>query len=624
MHVKHIPCGEYANQSEQNALEFLRQRLNSEAGSDTWFLLTNLLLSLGHESLPEEIDLLAVGPTGVFVVEVKHWDASLLKSTTAEAEKAAERTAMKAKKIAGKLKNVLSFDPGFVQPRLLFTRNDREKHSTPTRRTIEGVPVFGLAEWRELLDLSVLSSTTLTTEQSAQICQLLQPQAALSITGKVRHLMDFANMEKISEDPNGFCRVYRARRRPGMDRVIVHIYDLTAITPLYDLTSGQKTVDPRAIAQREYEVMQRLQKSPWLPHIFDSFQPVPGYPGELYYFSYADTSAVSLQERASDPTWDVSARLFTALQSVRALRDIHQNCDDQDGSMILHRNITPETIRVRSNNEPLLTGLHLARISSQGTISGMVAPEFEGRECYVAPEVRPVGLTGYTVEADIYALCASHRVLFERFLEDPKAQEAWQILNEGMAVDPAQRPDLTTLERKLEALSSGKPDVVSVPVACWDETTVLKFNNRYYRVLSRLGQGAFGTTFKVEEIDHPAERRQLSGPYVAKAITHAEAGRVAAEAYARVRAQTGGPHLAGVLEVAPEWQPDQITVLLKWVPGDPLADLRGLLPLYLEDQGEGSNVESVETQVLQWLYDLCEGLAHLHRAGLVHGDVSPK
>lgn len=486
MYVKHVPCGEYANRSEKDAIQWLQQRLLSQEGSGTWFLLTNLLLSLGHESLPEEIDLLVVGPTGVFVVEEKHWDAGFLKSMAAEAKQAAERIAMKAKKIAGRLKSALAFDPGFVQPRLLFTRHDNEKYSTPTRRMIEGVPIFGLAEWRDLLDLSVLSDTTLTPEQATQICQLLQPQATLSITGKARHLMHFANMEQISGYGDGFCRIYRARRRPGMERVVVHIYDLTAIQPLYDLTSGRKTLDPEAIARREYEVMQRLQKSPWLPPIFDSFQPVPAYAGELYYFSYADTSAVSLQERASDSRWNASSRILTALQSVRALRAIHQHRDSQDGSVILHRNLTPETIRVRSDNEPLLTGLHLARIPDQGTISGALAPEFEGRERYVAPEVRPVGLAGYTIEADIYALCASLQVLFASLPEDPKAREAQRILSEGMAEDPAQRLDLTTLERKLEALSSGKPEVTPVPVSCWDETTVLQFNNRFPDAMSAL------------------------------------------------------------------------------------------------------------------------------------------
>jgi hypothetical protein len=45
-----------------------------------------------------------------------------------------------------------------------------------------------------------------------------------------------------------------------------------------------------------------------------------------------------------------------------------------------------------------------------------------------------------------------------------------------------------------------------------------------------------------------------------------------------------------------------------------------MLPLYLEEQGE----PDAEKALLQWIRDLCEGLAQLHRADLVHGDVSPK
>lgn len=158
-----------------------------------------------------------------------------------------------------------------------------------------------------------------------------------------------------------------------------------------------------------------------------------------------------------------------------------------------------------------------------------------------------------------------------------------------------------------------------LPVAYWDEDTICHFRGSHYRIVTRLGSGGVGVTFKVMEVD-PAGLRELSGPYVAKVITNAEIGQAAARSYARVRAQTGGSHLAGVLEVAQEWQPDTITALLQWVEGDPLDYWKGTLPLYLEEHGE----PDVEKGLLRWIQDLCKGLAQLHRAGLVHGDVSPK
>ncbi|WP_020507425.1 hypothetical protein [Lamprocystis purpurea] len=59
---------------------------------------------------------------------------------------------------------------------------------------------------------------------------------------------------------------------------------------------------------------------------------------------------------------------------------------------------------------------------------------------------------------------------------------------------------------------------------------------------------------------------------------------------------------------------------MKWVEGQPLQDLSGLLTLYVEELGE----DSAEALAYRWLLDLCAALSELHRVGLVHGDVSPK
>ncbi|MGH7961316.1 MAG: protein kinase domain-containing protein, partial [Candidatus Binatia bacterium] len=121
------------------------------------------------------------------------------------------------------------------------------------------------------------------------------------------------------------------------------------------------------------------------------------------------------------------------------------------------------------------------------------------------------------------------------------------------------------------------------------------------------------------EIDLP-QGHDISGPYVAKVITNPDVGEAATRAYAQVRAQTGTPHLAGVLEVTSIWQPNEITALLKWIQGDPLSEWTGALPLYFDELAQGTRDE----MALRWLRDLCEGLLQLHQVGLVHGDVSPR
>jgi serine/threonine protein kinase len=74
-----------------------------------------------------------------------------------------------------------------------------------------------------------------------------------------------------------------------------------------------------------------------------------------------------------------------------------------------------------------------------------------------------------------------------------------------------------------------------------------------------------------------------------------------------------------IYETASTWQNNSFVALLKWVEGDSLDSLYGVLPLVAEESGDAS----VEALVLRWCKDLCEALSRLHCVGLVQGDVSP-
>ena len=407
-----------------------------------------------------------------------------------------------------------------------------------------------------------------------------------------------------------FHRVYRGRRKPGRDKVILHIYDLSA-------TKEKKALD---IARREFETLQRLQKSQWLPSLLDSFQPAADYPGEMYFFSYIDTEAASLADRAKDKEWPLVARIQTAKRCVEALMDLHRRVPtDPESVPILHRNLTPESIRIRSNGEPLLTQLHCAKLPDVTTLTGTAWSNLPGLEEFVAPEVLISGLSACTVASDIYSLCASLSLILKDMADDPLAKRMLQILEMGLMQEASERCSLETLLSDIEAVPLKIEEPKPVAIEFWDEDTPLDFHNRHYRIITRLGAGSIGTTFKVMEID-PATGSELSGPYVAKAITNHQVGEAATLAYAKVRAQTGGPHLAGVLEVTQTWRPNEITALLKWTKGEPLSDWIGVLLLYFDELADNPR----EEMALRWLSDLCDGLAQLHQAGLVHGDVSAR
>jgi hypothetical protein len=154
MTVRHIPCGVAVNASETLAVERIKSKLQGIAGS--WVLLTNISHSSHSMRLSDEIDQVIIGPQGVFVVEVKHWDLAWIKQNLHVVENEAERINDKAKRVAGKLRT--AFDPGFVAPSFLLTRGGTGMQAGQ-RVKVRGVPVFGLGEWRYLVDADGVRAT---------------------------------------------------------------------------------------------------------------------------------------------------------------------------------------------------------------------------------------------------------------------------------------------------------------------------------------------------------------------------------------------------------------------------------------------------------------------------------
>ncbi|MBK8534060.1 MAG: NERD domain-containing protein [Candidatus Competibacteraceae bacterium] len=438
--VRFIPCGEFVNESERIAVERLRSKLHSVEAF--WILLSNLNHSAHSSSRSDEIDLIAIGPPGVYVIEIKHWDAAYLRQQAPVAEPEADRINAKAKRIAGKLRR--HFDPGFVTARLLLTRGELHLETAGKARSqVRGVAVFGLPEWRELL--TVDGPVRLTPAQVEQAAQLLEPMVKVTLNGELRTFASLINLERLSDKADAFHRSYRGQHPTRRDRVILHLYDLSA--------SADK--QPLELARREFDTLQRWQKSPFVPSLLDSFQDADGYPGELCFFSLVDPAAPTLIQRAQDMTWDPPARLAFASDAIRALAGFHQP-DQPDQPPLLHRRITPASLRVRHNNRPLFTDFSLSRLTDAPSISA-VAVDFGAMTPYVAPELLTGGLAAATAPSDVYALCATLATLFTG--DDPLAGKAREVLARGCRPQPAERATLTELATALDALQGVAPPV---------------------------------------------------------------------------------------------------------------------------------------------------------------------
>ena len=414
-----------------------RQQTGLQGVPGPWIIFSNINHALQPTARADEIDLIVIGPSGVFVIEVKHWDNGYLKHSLRMAQYEAVRVDEKAKRVAGKIRQ--EFDPGFVSGRFLFTRPGVSWVATQ-RPNILSVSAYGLTEWRELLNAN--SQAHLSSEEIERAANILEPRARLALVGDLHSFGGLINLERLSASQEIFHRVYRGQHSTRRDKVILHLYDLSA----------NDDKQARVMAEREFEVIQRWQKSPYLPSLLDSFQEAEHYPGELFYFSLVDSAAPTIKDRSQDLTWTFDDRLRFARQALLALHSFHEP-DDADAPRIVHRRLTPATVRVRHNGSPLFTDFSLSRLADAPTISGAISPASEDQS-YLAPEVRRDGFAAGDARADVFSLCATLKTLFSGI--DARATEVCDFLELGCTAEPEDRESLIELAGVLDQHTNPK------------------------------------------------------------------------------------------------------------------------------------------------------------------------
>ena len=602
MKVQVISCGPVANDSERKAIERLKTSLISELGDGEWLLLTNLAFSATHRRQFDEIDVVAIGPPGVRVIEVKHWTAAWVNRNGELVEHEADRVSDKARRVGTTLRRQIA-NIGRVDGVFLVTE-DASKVRPLEGREVRGVRFHTLKACPRALGLE--GRPSVAPPQIKMLAKVLYPKSGVIVDGRLRRLAGYVNLELQTPWDQRFHRIYKSTHSTRRNRVLVHLYDLSATD----------RPNPEARARREFDALHRLQLHLWAPRIDDSFQEAPGYAGEMWFFTVADPAAPCIGERAADDTWDTRARLAFTRHAVDALAELHQA--GEDGEPMLHRNLTPGTVLVRHDNTPILTGFNHARIPTDITVADSGTTQNEGNST-AAPEVRALGIGGADHRSDTYSLCASLSVLFEK-REDEDSRKAREVLAKGLADDPGVRTTLQALHGSLSKTLGESPEPPpSPPARFWTEDQIVRFRGRDYRIVSRLGSGGVGTTFKVVRIDR-ATGGDL-GAYVAKVVRDEETGRRVLRAYNLVHSHLHhSAALSTIFETADRWRDNDFIALMAWIEGEPLSELAGVLPLLAEDFQE----ESGETLALRWLRTTCDALDVLHRTGLVHGDVSPR
>ena len=596
-------CGPFANDSERKAFEQVRCGLASTRDGGAWVLLTNLAFSVTHRMQADEIDLVAIGPPGVRVVEVKHRAPEWVDANPELVEQEADKVTHKARRIGTTLRRSVP-ELGHVDGAILLTRESSRMKSL-SGRAVRGVGIHTLTDWRDAIGFDAAEPAVLRPPRVAMLSRLLEPKSAVALDGSLRRFAGYVNLELRTPKAERFHRVYAGVHSARQDRVILHLYDLSA--------SDDANAEKRA--RREFEALRRLQLHDWAPRILDSFQDAPGYAGEMHFFTVVDPVAPSIEKRKSDASWTTSARLAFARNAIRALQELHGTAAE-DGPVV-HRNLTARTVLVRHDGQPILTGFEWSKIPSDVSVASSGAPA-DGWDREAAPEVRAGGRHAAGQRSDVYSLCASLTDLF-RERNDEESRHVVDVLAGGLADDPDSRRDPEVLENALaELLGETPPTPPPPPARFWTEEQVVPFHGRKYRVLGRLGSGGVGTTFKVVELDSGTE--EYLGTYVAKVAHDEENGGRTVGAYGLARSHLRHQAVSVIFEVARDWAENQFTALLTWIDGSPLSDFTGVFPLLAQDQQE----ESGEALAVRWLRTMCEALDVLHRNGLVHGDVSPR
>jgi hypothetical protein len=167
---------------------------------------------------------------------------------------------------------------------------------------------------------------------------------------------------------------------------------------------------------------------------------------------------------------------------------------------MVHRNLNSTTILVKHDNSPIFTGFERTKIPSDISVASSGAPTGE-LDATVAPEIRAKGLSVADCRSDVFSLCACLTNLFESG-EDDRARRAIDALTKGLTEEPEKRYTLQKLEASISALLGESLPTPPPPSArFWTEDQVVRFRDRDYRIVARLGSGGVGTTFKVVEID---------------------------------------------------------------------------------------------------------------------------
>ena len=458
-----------------------------------------------------------------------------------------------------------------------------------------------------------------TTPHITQILSTLtgkaRPQQGLPLLGR-----SWQCEERLTA--NDFYTEYRARNAyaTSPERVIVRVYRADPYLP-----SGERAVQRERIANA-YTALSRLPAHPAIPAARDFF---PTERDDGYVLVLNDAPGSSLRVHLTKPGLQL-----TMDQKLRVASDLLSALTHCHAHGVLHRAVSPATLVVGSDGQTRLTDFDFARPGPprDRTLAHELPEVID--PAYLAPEVKndPVKSSAasdvYAAGATIYELFTG-KPTFDNFDEalatsqvfPEKASSVAPGLPEGFDTwleslcrfRQAERPSAAEALTGFQALfappspESSTSTSESAPVATLDYAnlqprTLLK---NKYQVEGPLGKGGFGRVYKVIDTFGDVTR--------ALKIITTDRTSTFERMKQEYRTLANVPEHSGVVRVydGDFLEGDQVPFLvMEFVEGASVADL-------IRDK----KLSISEAQQLG--IGVAEGLAHLHRFRVTHGDIKP-
>lgn len=634
--AKVIPIGQPTNESERQAIGFLRDHL-----PDGWLIFHNFEMRQGEEVF--EIDIAILAPHAVYLVDVKgtrgnidvygsKWYPEGRQPFFSPLAKLRSHAKTMATIIRESNTGLIELRKAHVHATVLLTADDAAVFDQA------GIDSPDVTDFKHCL--KYFRDTSRIPDTRLDNITRFHSQIAKAITGNAKPksaALIFRDWQ-VEEKLGGTDRYteYRAKhsllgKSGGMARLRVYQAD-----PYQD----------EAVRKEEFK------------KISNAYRAVAHMPTHANVLAVKDLFTTDDEDKVVLVTEDLPGQALrlhinkaslalTFDQKLQVMRDVLSALDHAHRHEVIHRNLTPDAILVTKGGQTRVTGFDFARVgkkrSAESTIAGQIVEDLD--PAYRAPELVKSEKESFPHEATIASDLFSAGLIFYELLTGDlpfegidqmmEADGKFQIkpsehkpdlpkgidgcLQKFCEFDPEERYASAAIARKVlddlilpEAKNDSVPNVSGPATAGSqppDDLTNLPQDfilADRFRIQKKLGSGGFGVAYKVFDSLGDVVR-------VIKLVTkdrHSVYERLRRE-YKTLTNLPDHPHVVKVIWADRMADAKQTPyIVFEYVEGLDVSDLIDAEALSLDDS-------------VRIVREAAEGLAHLHKHGVYHQDVKP-